>query len=55
MGRSNLHWMFFKFLMKLNKTKAVDVVSLHQLFKSSSSVAANIEQFVEVNLLLIFK
>ncbi len=30
----------FKFLMRLNKTKAVDVVS-YQLFKSSSSVAAN--------------
>lgn len=30
----------FKFLMKLNKSKAVDVVS-YQLFKSSSSVAAN--------------
>lgn len=30
----------FKFLMKFEKTKAVDVVS-YQLFKSSSSVAAN--------------
>jgi four helix bundle protein len=30
----------FKFLMALNKSKAVDVVS-YQLFKSSSSVAAN--------------
>ena len=30
----------FKFLMKMEKTKAVDVVSF-QLFKSSSSVAAN--------------
>lgn len=30
----------FKFLMSLNKNKAVDVVS-YQLFKSSSSVAAN--------------
>ncbi len=30
----------FKFLMRLNKTKAVDVVS-YQLFKSASSVAAN--------------
>jgi four helix bundle protein len=30
----------FKFLMKLEKNKAVDVVSF-QLFKSSSSVAAN--------------
>ncbi|MGZ9734961.1 hypothetical protein [Flavobacterium sp. GNP002] len=43
----------FKFLMRLNKTKAVDVVS-YQLFKSSSSVAANYREFVEVNLLLIF-
>jgi four helix bundle protein len=30
----------FKFLMELDKSKAVDVVS-YQLFKSSSSVAAN--------------
>jgi len=30
----------FKFLMKIEKSKAVDVVS-YQLFKSSSSVAAN--------------
>jgi four helix bundle protein len=30
----------FKFLMKIEKNKAVDVVS-YQLFKSSSSVAAN--------------
>jgi four helix bundle protein len=30
----------FKFLMKIEKSKAVDVVSF-QLFKSSSSVAAN--------------
>lgn len=30
----------FKFLMKIEKCKAVDVVS-YQLFKSSSSVAAN--------------
>ena len=30
----------FKFLMKMEKTKAIDVVS-YQLFKSSSSVAAN--------------
>lgn len=30
----------FKFLMEIEKTKAVDVIS-YQLFKSSSSVAAN--------------
>ena len=30
----------FKFLMSLQKSKAVDVIS-YQLFKSSSSVAAN--------------
>ncbi len=30
----------FKFLMSLEKSKAVDVIS-YQLFKSSSSVAAN--------------
>lgn len=30
----------FKFLMKMDKSKAVDVIS-YQLFKSSSSVAAN--------------
>lgn len=30
----------FKFLMSLEKSKAVDVIS-YQLFKSSSSIAAN--------------